>query len=184
MQFSTLFTLFGSAALAAATNSITFKSLDDDTRTVYFVPSIGHEELEELKLEGNAATKVEFPQGWIGNWYAVKDGAEKKTGMLGEVTFNGWNGMTYFDVSAIVNPKDFDGVKMMYPLSAQTPTSGCDQWPCPEAYWLWDDVQTRVTEETELVCTLGNNGIVSIDNDDKQDAAPTKVKRDFVLGWF
>ncbi|KAF6787096.1 DNase1 protein [Colletotrichum musicola] len=184
MQFSTFLALFGSAALAAATNSITFKSLDDDSRTVYFVPSIGHEEIEKLKLDGHAATKVEFPQGWIGNWFSVTEGAEVKPGMLGEVTFNGWNGMTYFDVSAIVNPGDHAGVKMMYPLESKTPTSGCDNYPCPDkAYYQWDDVQTRVTDETELVCTFGNNGVVSIQEDD-DDAAAAKVKRDYVLGWF
>lgn len=37
-----------------------------------------------------------------------------------------------------------------------TPMSGCEVFPCDNAYWVWDDVQTKVTHDTELMTTLGS----------------------------
>jgi hypothetical protein len=76
--------------------------------------------------------------------------------MLGEVSLNSWNGLTYFDVSAIVDPSDHDNVKQMWPVKSQTPMSGCEVFPCNNAYWLPDDVQTKATSETDLMTTLGS----------------------------
>ncbi|TDZ26783.1 hypothetical protein C8034_v004891 [Colletotrichum sidae] len=187
MQFTSLLAFLGAAATAAA-NSVTFDSLDSTDRTIYFVPTAGKQEIDSVSVPAGKQIKVEFPQSWIGNWYAVSAGAEKTTGMLGEVTFQGWNGMTYFDVSAIVNPNDVHGVKKMWPASAKTPTSGCDLYSCPEAYYLWDDVQTKVTEETDLFCSLGENGLTSLigkreDGVEEPEEAPA-VKRAFVLGGW
>ncbi|KAF9881237.1 DNase1 protein [Colletotrichum karsti] len=179
MQFSTL-ALLGSAALAAAGNTITFNSLDEVDRTVYFIANAGLASVESVKVPGKGTTKVDIPDSWIGNWYSVSDGEENVTGMLGEVAFNGWNGLTYFDVSAIVNPNDHNGVKKMYPASGATPTSGCDCYPCNEAYYLPDDVQTKVTSETDLVTTLGNNNCTAAKRSVFEETE--SVKRDFVLG--
>lgn len=75
--------------------------------------------------------------------------------MLGEVRWDGFSGENYFDVSAIVNPNDHDGVKMLYPKSSKTPLSGCQTFPCSNAYNLPDDIQTLSTPETELECLIG-----------------------------
>ncbi len=55
-----------------------------------------------------------------------------------------------------------NGVKKLYPaglsasaLTSTLSTSGCDIFPCANAYYLPDDVQTKATQETDLVCTLG-----------------------------
>lgn len=176
MQFSTLLSLFGSAALVAATNTVTFLSLDDDDRTVYFTPSAGFEEIESVQVSAGDKVTTEIPTGWIGNWHSITTGKENQPGMLGEVAFQGWNGLTYFDVSAIVDPNDHNGVKEMYPANSQAPTSGCEQFPCDNAYYLWDDVQTKVTGETDLICTLGNGASPLSARDSNS------VKRDFVLG--
>ncbi|EQB50845.1 hypothetical protein GCG54_00001627 [Colletotrichum gloeosporioides] len=183
MQFSSLLALLGSA-VAVAANTVTFKSLDDTDRTIYFIANSGLAAIDSVKVPAKGSTTVDFPQAWIGNWYSVSDGSENTTGMLGEVAFNGWNDLTYFDVSAIVNANDMDGVKLMYPASAQTPTSGCDNFLCNNAYYLPDDIQTKTTSETDLVCTLGKNGLTSIASRDvhaEVEEAPA-VKRDFVLG--
>ncbi|KZL87300.1 dnase1 protein [Colletotrichum incanum] len=181
MQFSIL-SLLGSAALAAATNTVTFKSLDDVTRTVHFTPNAGLASVDSVEVPGKGEVKVEIPEAWIGNWFSVSEGADNAVGMLGEVAFNGWNGLTYFDVSAIVDPTDHDGVKEMWPLSGSDPISGCKSFPCNNAYYLPDDVQTKVTSETDLVCTLGKNG-VSSRNVDEHHESPS-YKRDFVQGKY
>ncbi|OLN84889.1 hypothetical protein CCHL11_03888 [Colletotrichum chlorophyti] len=180
MQFS-LLTLLGSAVLAAAGNTVTFKSLDETDRTVHFTPNAGLASVESVKVPGNGEITVDIPGGWIGNWYSISEGEENVPGMLGEVAFNGWNGLTYFDVSAIINANDHNGVKKMWPVNETDPVSGCDWFPCNNVYYLPDDVQTKVTSKTDLVCTLGNNGVSSRDVDEQESDFPN-FKRAFVLG--
>lgn len=179
MYFSQLLSVFGSAALVAA-NTVTFLSLDDTKRTVFFTPTKGHSELDSITVSGGANVTKDFPQEWIGNWHAVAEGVTNTgEGMLGEVTFQGWLGKTYFDVSAIVIPEDKDNVKEMWPLEAEYPTSGCDTFPCDNAYYEWDDVQTKVTEETDLVCTLGEGSSPLSSRD-----APEAFSHKYVEGKF
>lgn len=179
MHFSQILSILGSAAVVAATNTVTFISLDGTDRTVYFTPSAGHEQVETITVKGGDKVVSEIPQGWIGNWHSISDGKDNTPGMLGEVAFQGWNGFTYFDVSAIVDPTDHDGVKEMYPASSNAPTSGCETFPCDNAYYIWDDVQTKVTPETDIICTLGSgvSPLVAAE-------APAAVKRNFVEGKF
>ncbi|KAK6065709.1 DNase1 protein [Seiridium cupressi] len=149
------------SAVVSATNTVTFVSQDSKDRKIIFTPSIGNSEIASIEVSGGATETVTFPTGWIGNWYAVCDGSSNTNGMLGEVTFQGWNDITYFDVSAIVNANDFDGVHEMWPASqdsesTKTLMSGCAVFPCNTAYYLPDDVQTVTTTDTALYCTLGS----------------------------
>ena len=177
MQFFKLASLLTAAALAAA-NSVTFQSLDNIGRTIYFTPNAGLAQISPVKVQGGASLQVTFPQGWIGNFYSVSDGAPNVPGMLGEVAFNGWNGITFFDVSAIVNPNDHSGVKQLWPAGGASPVSGCEVFPCNNAYYLADDVQTKTTTETDLICTLGNgNSRRSV-----EEVETPSFKRDFVVG--
>jgi hypothetical protein len=148
-------------ALVSATNTVTFVSQDNTDRKIIFTPSSGQSEIASIEVAGMATETVTFPTSWIGNWYSISDGADNTDGMLGEVTFQGWNDVTYFDVSAIVNPNDFHGVHEMWPASENSAStkssfSGCAVFPCNTAYYLPDDVQTVTTTETELYCTLGS----------------------------
>lgn len=156
MQFATsLVALVASAALSSAA-SVTFWTLDNVERTLIFTGNPGSAPLETITVGGGDNTTVSFPDAWVGNWYAFPAGAADVPGMLGEVQFGGWNGLTYFDVSAIVNPSDHDNVKQMWPAVARTPMSGCEVFPCDNAYWLPDDIQTKVTNEVDLWTTLGS----------------------------
>lgn len=154
MQFATTLLALVAAAASVVANTVTFVTLDDVTRTIYFTSSNGFE-LDPVTVSNAKQTTVTFPDSYIGNFYAVKDGAENTPGMLGEVTFGGWNGATYFDVSAIVNPNDKDNVKQMWPVNSKNPISGCEDFPCNSAYYAADDVQTQVTDEVDLITTLG-----------------------------
>lgn len=144
------------SAAAVSANTVTFWTLDDVTRTVYFTPSEGSSQLDSVTVNNKEKTVVNFPQGWIGNYYAVQEGQQNVPGMLGEVNFNSWGDLTYFDVSGIVDPKDHNNVKQMWPASSQSPMSGCESFPCNNAYWLPDDIQTKATKETDLITTLGS----------------------------
>lgn len=155
MHFATSAMALVASAAAVSAASVTFWTLDDVTRTVYFTPSSGSSQLQSVTVNNQQKTVVQFPDTWIGNFYAVQSGAANVPGMLGEVNFNAWNGLTYFDVSAIVDPSDHNNVKQMWPASGQTPMSGCETFPCNNCYWLPDDVQTKATKETDIITTLG-----------------------------
>lgn len=147
--------LVGSAALASAANKVTFWTLDDTKRTIYFTANDNQHFLDEVTVDSSEKTTVEFPDGFVGNFYAVAEGEENIPGMLGEVMFGGGYGLTYFDVSAIVDANDKNGVKQMYPAESKSPMSGCEVFPCNNAYYLPDDVQTKTTSETHIITTLG-----------------------------
>jgi hypothetical protein len=170
MRFSTLF-VAAFAALASA-NTVEFVNQDSLTRTIYFTAQAGLETVPSLTLTGHANSTVTIPTGWIGNWYSVTEGASLVPGMLGEVRFDGWNGLTYYDISAIVNSKDINGVKELFPKIALTPVSGCQAFPCSNAYNNPDDVETQATMEKDLVCLLGT----------KATTTRRAHARDFVTG--
>ncbi|KAJ8125960.1 hypothetical protein O1611_g7678 [Lasiodiplodia mahajangana] len=186
MHFSTQFTVFAAAAATlASANSITFVNQDATKRTIVFTPNAGLQQIDSVVIAGFDETKVEFPQGWIGNAYSVSEGAANVVGMLAEVTFQGWNGFTYYDVSAIVNPNDHEGVKEMYPASEKdaqekVEISGCAVFPCPKVYYHPDDVQTVTSTEEDFICTLGNPPTTTA----TRDVETELVARKFVLGKF
>jgi len=155
------------ASLASAINTVQFVNQDDTTRNVVFTSQadLNMAQIPTLVLNGSGSANQTFPTGWIGNFYSYNEDSENVPGMLGEVRFDGWNGLVFFDVSAIVNATDSEGVKMMYPLGANlkslsTATSGCNTnvagVKCLNQYNAWDDVATQATHSSNLVCLLGN----------------------------
>ncbi|KAI0095790.1 hypothetical protein F4776DRAFT_563036 [Hypoxylon sp. NC0597] len=184
MRFFTQIAAFAAAAATLANaNSLTFINQDDTTRHVIFTPSAGYQAIDTITIEGNKQAKVDIPISWVGNAYAVSEGAPQEPGMLAEFTFQGWNDFTYFDVSAIVNPADTDGVKQIFPASQleskiKSLVSGCISFPCSTAYYAPADIQTVTTKETDLVVTLGNSpNVVS-----REVEAGMLVPRHYVLG--
>jgi len=167
MQLANIFLLVASAlaSLSAAKNSVHFINQDSTTRIVVFTSQedLKMPKIPNLVIKGFKTADTIFPTGWIGNWYSYNNGTENIPGMLGEVRFNGWNDLVFFDVSAIVNPADTEGVKRMYPVGKNpvhksTPVSGCqtDGLVCATRYNAPDDIATMSTLSTALVCTLGN----------------------------
>jgi len=187
MHFSKIASLVASmAALAQAFgggNTVTFQSLDEVDRTIYFTPNAGLAWLPSVELPAGANVPVDIPHGWIGNFFGVVKGQPQVPGMLGEVAFNGWNDLVYYDVSAIVNPADIDNISELYPEDdPNKPVSGCRNWPCDNAYWLPHDVQTKVTTQNRLVCTLGKNGVAA--KRDEPDYDTESLPHDFVFGKY
>lgn len=182
LSVSQLAALAFAAATLASANTVTFQNQDDTTRTVVITPSDGSEQMDSVEVKGHGEAKVNFPHGWIGNAYAVSEGNNDTPGMLAEVTFQGWNDLTYFDVSAIVDPNDHDGVKMMYPVTesdkaTQSSFSGCKVFPCNTAYYAPDDIQTASTTEVDLIVTLGTYSDL-----ETRDVDPQYFPRKYVLG--
>lgn len=168
--------LFAATALAsaAAAGTVHFVNQDSTERTIIFTPNLGLEAIPKLTIAGSQTANQTFPTGWIGNWYSVSAGAADTPGMLGEVRFDGFAGATYFDVSAIVNPNDTEGVKMIFPKNSNTPVSGCQSFPCTNAYNKWDDIATLSTDDSELICLLGNL------SNSRRRGMVAKMSRDFV----
>ncbi|KAI1425936.1 hypothetical protein F5Y12DRAFT_327534 [Xylaria sp. FL1777] len=184
MRFSQQLVAFAAtAASLASANSITFINQDAAQRTIYFTASAGLQQIDPVVIAGFNQAKVNIPNAWIGNAYSVSEGSPNVVGMLAEVTFQGWMGLTYFDVSAIVNPNDHKGVKELYPASEKaakqkTVVSGCKLFPCPKVYYHPDDVQTVTSLETDLICTLGNPPTTHV----TRDVEIELVARKYVLG--
>lgn len=157
MFFSKSLLALVSAAAVAQAGTVTFWTLDNATRTIHFVSNGDENVMDPVTVSSAEKHKVTFPDSFVGNFYAVKQGETSDgNGMLGEVRFGGEYGMTYFDVSAIVNANDKDNVKQLFPASSHSPMSGCEVFPCNNAYYLPDDVQTKVTDEDDLIATLGS----------------------------
>lgn len=157
MQFIATALTLAFMATQAVANSVEFVNQDSTTRTIYFTPQAGQASVDSLTVDGLGSGKATFPDSWIGNFYAVEEGAENTPGMLGEVSFAGYGTtLAWFDVSAIVNPNDNSNVKMIYPATGNTPVSGCQTFPCDNAYNTWDDVETQASPEADLICLIGN----------------------------
>lgn len=154
MQFKTL-AIAALAAAANAANTVTIKSMDNTDRTVVWTPSPGSSAMADTTVAAGQNVDVSVPTGWTGNFYAYTTGAANTPGMLAEFAFNSWASSTYFDVSAIVNPEDKTGVYQMYPADTKTPVSGCAGFPCSNAYYLPNDIQTKSTTSDHIIVTLG-----------------------------
>lgn len=151
MHFMNL-AMLASATLASASNLVTFLSMDDTDRTIVWT---GSSTIEDTSVPGGQNVSVPVPEGYIGNLYSVSEGAANEPGMLAEFAFDSFAGLTYFDVSAIVNPEDKSGVYQMYPATTETPVSGCSAFACGNAYYLPDDLMTKATSSGHIVVTLG-----------------------------
>ena len=170
--------LFAATALAslATANLIHFVNQDSTTKTIVFTGQFDMPTIENLVVKGDSSANQTFPTGWIGNWYSVSDGKDLDVpGMLGEIRWDGFAGQNYFDVSAIVNPDDAEGVKEIFPMNTNTPKSGCQVFPCTNAYNKPDDVATLSTAESELVCLIG-----TLSSERRRGLVARKLSRDFI----
>lgn len=181
MKFINIALALAAAALGSAENTVKFVSQDSVDRTIHFTGNPGMPTIETATVPGNKNVTVDIPHGWIGNWFSVSEGEAVEPGMLGEVAFNSWGGITFFDVSAIINGNDHVGVKQIWPATEKKPSSGCVLFPCAFAYYLPDDIQTQATQESDLICTLGGSGEPDLEARDEHEVAKV-YSREFVMG--
>jgi len=160
MQFFKSILAVSALASFALANTVTYLNQDSLNRTIIFTPSAGASELPNICVGGYGTIMQTFPFGWNGNWYTVvtEEGDLSKPGMLGEITFDGWGGFVYYDVSTIVDPTDVNNVKQIFPKDANVPLAGCTEFPCADTlvYNVFnDDLATKSSAETDYICTLG-----------------------------
>jgi len=154
--FKSILAISALASVALADNTVTYVNQDSTNRTMVFSPSVGCDEIEPFCVGPYESVVQTFPLGWIGNFFAIETGNPFTPGMLGEITFNGWAGITFFDVSAIIDPTDTNGVKQIFPKNSNEPMAGCQEFPCGNAYYVpTDNLATKSTTETDFVCTIG-----------------------------
>lgn len=167
MQHITKLAILASATLASAANYVTFASMDSTDRTIVWT---GNSAISNTDVAGGQNVTIEVPQGWTGNAYSVSSGKSLGTpGMLAEFAWNSYADATYFDVSAIVDPSDNEGVYQMYPVDSQDPISGCWSFACSNAYYLPDDIQTKSTTSNHIVVTLGAGAIDNSETASKRE---------------
>lgn len=181
------------ASLATAENTIQFVNQDlTTTKNIVFTANAGLESIPTLVLAPGSTVAQAIPNAWIGNFYSYNEGSADVPGFLGEVAFGAWEATTFYDVSAIVNPSDTQGIKVLYPLpdassslgvkdlvaSLETATgvSGCNTsgGVCTNQYNAPNDVATQATTESTLVCLVGNPS--------SSVRRSARFARDYVLG--
>ena len=175
MQFTSTL-LFAATALFSLTtaNTVEFVNQDSTTRNIVFTAQEGLAAIDSITIAGLQTANVTFPGSWIGNWYSYNEGADNVPGMLGEVRWDGYAGSNYFDVSAIVNPSDVNGVKMIFPKNSNTPISGCQTFPCSNAYNQPNDIATLSTTDDTLICLLGNL------SNERRRSSISRMPREFI----
>ncbi|KAK6615961.1 hypothetical protein H4I95_01113 [Botrytis cinerea] len=150
--FSLLTTVMG--------NTLQFLSRDSNERTIFFTPSDGSAGIPSFFVPANAVSTnsvVHFPQGWSGSFKAVLSGENSDVPKItGDITFQGWQGETYYTVSAVQNCCDNSGIRTLAP-KFDSPTSGCIQapFPCTESYSKPGDIQVQSTPAVDFMCFLG-----------------------------
>lgn len=182
MKLSQAFAVLASAVLVSADNTITFISQDSLDRTVYFTGNPESAPVAPLRVEGLTNKTAHIPDNWVGNYYSVIDGQPNKPGMLGEFAFNAWGGHNFFDVSAIVDPNDWNNVKKIWPVDEEEPFSGCELFPCNFAYYLPDDLQTKSSTKSDFYCTLGTREHLDISERSLHEDSSPSYGREYVEG--
>jgi hypothetical protein len=80
-------------------NKITYTNDGKSPMHIKFTPNAGQQQIPDLTLKPGETKDVSFPEGWSGNWRSTA-GSDKAVS-LGEVAFQGGNGLTYYDDSRI-----------------------------------------------------------------------------------
>lgn len=148
--------------VSIAANVIHFYNTDAQPRQICWSPQAGYKGIKNTYLAPwSHDIRVELDQvGWRGSFKAVNSGGNcDDKHVISEVVLQGWEGVTWFAVSAIDNRLDNSGIRFLWPTRSHEPSSGCWTFPCDNV-WNYappkDQGKTRVTGETELDCNVGN----------------------------
>ncbi|KAF7954639.1 hypothetical protein EAE96_005758 [Botrytis aclada] len=150
---------FAFSAVVSGRNTIHFKALDNVPRIISFTSHPECADIEEIHHRGGEDFMIEMPPYWAGTVMArLYGGVHPINRAIAEFKWQGFEGKTHYDASAVDNHTDNTGVHWVYPAGLghiPEARSGCTVFPCDNAYLLWDDVQTRVTYQTDMVVEIG-----------------------------
>ncbi|THV54458.1 hypothetical protein BGAL_0026g00290 [Botrytis galanthina] len=153
-------------------NSLQFLSQDNTERTIFFTPNSGSAGVPSFFVPGisvDGMAVVQFPQGWSGSFKAVLSGENPDSPKItGEITFQGWQGETYYAVSAVQNCCDNSGIRALAP-KVHGLTSGCiiSPFPCTESYSRLGDIQVKSSADCDFQLIGGNPSMEGFSGDSK-----------------
>ena len=108
------------------------------------------------KVPASGSVNIYPPQGWIGTIHTVYSLHNcHNPRIIAEVTFQGFAGLTYYDVSAVDNCCDNYGIHWILTHSLTATPSCCVASPCSGSYTKPHDVQTKFTGEVDLIIWTG-----------------------------
>ncbi|TGO38389.1 hypothetical protein BHYA_0076g00400 [Botrytis hyacinthi] len=140
-------------------NTIEFIAYDNEDRIISFTSHVQCEDIEDIHHKGGENFTIEIPLNWGGTVMAKKYGAVHPIHRIqAEFQWQGFEGKTHYDASAITNHTDNSGIRFIYPAgqgNVYEARSGCTVYPCDNAYLQPDDVQTKVTRQTDMVIEIG-----------------------------
>ncbi|CAG8971083.1 hypothetical protein HYALB_00009683 [Hymenoscyphus albidus] len=156
MQYLNIIAAMATIASIASANSIIFVSRYTTDRTVCWYSAPGSAIIPQIAVPRKGTVYVPIPEGWEGAWQTSKSATDcGPVDIRGEVKFNGFEDKSWYDVSAIDNLTNNEGVYWLYPQSGNGVHSGCEKFPCDTSYNRPDDKQTQVTDEKDLICEIG-----------------------------
>ncbi|TGO51512.1 hypothetical protein BOTNAR_0353g00040 [Botryotinia narcissicola] len=140
-------------------NTIEFVACDNEDRIISFTSHVQCEDIEDIHHKGGENFTIEIPLNWGGTVMAKKHGAVHPIHRIqAEFQWQGFEGKTHYDASAITNQTDNSGIRFVYPAGqgdVYEARSGCTVYPCDNAYLQPDDVQTKVTRQTDMLIEIG-----------------------------
>ncbi|TGO13401.1 hypothetical protein BTUL_0070g00300 [Botrytis tulipae] len=132
-------------------NSLQFLSQDNIERTIFFTPNTGSAEVPSFFVPAISVDGI-----WSGSFKAVLSGENPDFPKItGGITFQGWQGETYYAVSAVQNSCDNSGIRALAP-KAHGLTSGCIQapFPCTESYSRPGDIQVKSSPDVDFISVM------------------------------
>jgi hypothetical protein len=122
----------------------------------------GHEPIRTPVFMPRTSQYVKLPVSWIGSIHAVHAGGGEaacdRPTVIAEVTFQGYEGLTWYDVSAVDNCCDDTGVHFLLPEFCKEPVSGCWNFPCENDYFKSPGNGTpHFTGCLDLILLIGNS---------------------------
>ncbi|CZR56242.1 uncharacterized protein PAC_06130 [Phialocephala subalpina] len=164
MFFLGLFTL-------VSANTIKFQNLDSQPREICWYPPQGYPAIHSSVIKPFDSITVglsgrqddTFISGIGYQFHPINAGGGEaacvQPTIVGEITFQGYQGNTYYDISAVDNCCQNNGIHYFYPHNdASAPHSGCFNFPCGGVYIKPGDPQTKITTwDTDMIVLLWNN---------------------------
>ncbi|KAM3070176.1 hypothetical protein ACMFMG_003785 [Clarireedia jacksonii] len=116
-------------SLATATNTLTFHNLFPTPRLLQFIPVSSSYAIPQRLIPAHSTLSISTPL-WNGFFKAVSPDTPEhgpENSIVGEVCFECWQGITFFDVSAIWNCCDNSGVHWMGSVDAGARGKGVEE---------------------------------------------------------
>ncbi|ESZ93535.1 SchS21 protein [Sclerotinia borealis F-4128] len=171
-------------SLATTTTAITghtlsFQNLFPEPRLLIFTPTPSSYIIPPQLIAPSQILSLSTPH-WNGNFKAVNastynaENPGLENHIWGEVCFACWQDITFFDVSAIWNCCDNEGVHWMWGYDydgdvdvegdgegiregvREGEVSGCETFPCKTVYNKSGDMQTKTTTKNAIWVVLGS----------------------------